>query len=155
MGSNISNANQIQLQSPTLKPKVGVAVLVVKDGKVLLGKRKNSHGSGLWATPGGHLEFAETIEECAKRELLEETGLIAHTIKVGPWTENISCTKADKHYITFFVIAESYEGDVALLEPHKCEGWEWFPIDDLPSPLFPSIISILEKAGNSLTEVLE
>jgi 8-oxo-dGTP diphosphatase len=36
------------------RPKVGVGVCIVKDNKVLLGKRKNSHGDGTWAFPGGH-----------------------------------------------------------------------------------------------------
>jgi 8-oxo-dGTP diphosphatase len=56
-----------------MRPKVGVAVIVVKDTRILLGKRVNSHGSGTWQFPGGHLEFGEPIEDCAKRELFEET----------------------------------------------------------------------------------
>ena len=53
-------------------PKVGVGVAVVKDGKVLLGKRKNAHGEGTWSFPGGHLEYKESWEDCAIRETLEE-----------------------------------------------------------------------------------
>jgi 8-oxo-dGTP diphosphatase len=44
------------------RPLIGVSVIIIKDNQVLLGKRKNSHGSGTWAFPGGHLEFNETIE---------------------------------------------------------------------------------------------
>ena len=54
------------------RPSVGVAVIVVNNGKVLLGKRKGSHGSGSWAFPGGHLEMNESIEACARREVFEE-----------------------------------------------------------------------------------
>jgi 8-oxo-dGTP diphosphatase len=43
------------------RPLIGVAVIVIKEDEVLLGKRKNSHGSGTWAFPGGHLEFKESI----------------------------------------------------------------------------------------------
>ena len=58
------------------RPKIGVAVIVKKKDKVLLGKRISLHGKGSWGFPGGHLEFCESIEECAKRETKEETGLI-------------------------------------------------------------------------------
>ena len=66
------------------RPKVGVGVIVLSNGRVLFGKRKGAHGTGCWATPGGHLEFGETVEECAKRELLEETGLKATSVVMGP-----------------------------------------------------------------------
>lgn len=56
-------------------PQVGVGVLILRDGKVLLGRRKGSHGAGCWSAPGGHLEFGEAVEDCALREALEETGL--------------------------------------------------------------------------------
>jgi len=56
------------------RPQVGVGLLIVKGNKVLLGKRKGSHGEGEHAGPGGHLELGETIEECVLRELAEEAG---------------------------------------------------------------------------------
>ena len=45
------------------RPKVGVGVMVFKDGKILLAKRKGSHGAGEYAFPGGHLEFGESFEQ--------------------------------------------------------------------------------------------
>ncbi len=78
-------------------PKVGVGVLVIERGEILLGKRKNAHGTGDWSAPGGHLEFNETVSNCVQRELLEETGLIAETIHLGPW-EEVFFQKENKHY---------------------------------------------------------
>jgi 8-oxo-dGTP diphosphatase len=124
------------------RPKIGVGVAVIQSGLILLGKRKSSHGAGEWAFPGGHLEFGETFEECAKRELLEETGLKALSLRVGPWLSNIF--GPDKHYITFVVFVDRFEGNLQLLEPHKCEGWEWFKLGQLPTPLFPPIISLFK-----------
>ncbi|MBA2728417.1 MAG: NUDIX domain-containing protein [Parachlamydiaceae bacterium] len=126
-------------------PRVGVGTVVVKDGKVLLGKRKGAHGEGEWACPGGHLDFGETVEKCAYRELLEETGLEALSARLGPWVENVF--GEHKHYITLFVFVDEFVGELQLVEPHKCEAWEWFEWDLLPSPLFPSISSLIEKIG--------
>lgn len=65
-------------------PRVGVGVIGERADKILLGLRKGSHGAFTWSPPGGHLEFAEAVEECAKRELLEETGLKATSVSLGP-----------------------------------------------------------------------
>ncbi len=70
-------------------PKVGVSVIIVKDGKVLMGKRKNAHGAGMWSFPGGHLEFNEEIEACVKREVREETGISIKNIRKLGFTNDI------------------------------------------------------------------
>lgn len=54
--------------------RVGVAVVVRRAGKILLGKRKGSHGAGTWALPGGHVELGEDPVITAFRELVEELG---------------------------------------------------------------------------------
>ena len=57
------------------RPYVGVGVIVFRDQKVLLVKRKNEPNKGLWSIPGGKQMIGETIAEAAKRELMEETGV--------------------------------------------------------------------------------
>jgi len=118
-----------------MRPKVGVGVLIYKDDKLLLGLRKGSHGSGTWHPPGGHLEFGESVEETAIRETFEETGLNIKALKRGPWTNDIF-TEENKHYITIYMIATEFEGQPEVKEPDKCECWQWFDKDKLPSPLF-------------------
>lgn len=127
------------------RPKVGIGIVVIKEGKVLLGKRIGNLGSGEWAFPGGHLEFCETPEECARRELVEETGLEAVTIRPGPWTNDIIDTT--KHYVTLFMFVTKFSGHPILKEPHKCECWEWFSWEDLPTPLFMTLQSLIKKVG--------
>jgi len=61
--------------------KVGMGVMILKDGKVLMQKRKNHHGDGEYAFPGGHLEFGEGFVDCVKRETMEEAGIKIKNIK--------------------------------------------------------------------------
>jgi 8-oxo-dGTP pyrophosphatase MutT (NUDIX family) len=56
----------------------------------------------MWSTSGGHLEFGESVEQCAKRELLEETGLEATSLILGPWTNDMM--DGDKHSVSLFGI---------------------------------------------------
>jgi 8-oxo-dGTP diphosphatase len=118
---------------------VGIGLIVVRDGKVLLGKRKGSHAAGLYSFPGGHLDWNETWQNCALRELKEECG---ENIKVRlrnryepnciDWfTTNDIMPQYDKHYITIFLVAEWLEGEAENTEPHKCEGWEWISYEQL------------------------
>ena len=125
------------------RPKVGIGVIVVKDGKILLGKRKNSHGDGAWSFPGGHLEFGESWEECAKRETTEETGINIKNIRFGTVTNDIFQTE-EKHYITIFMLSDYDFGEVQIMEPEKCEKWDWFSWNQLPQPLFVPIQNVLK-----------
>ena len=117
-------------------------MLVLQDRLVLLGKRRGSHGAGTWSAPGGHLEFGEQIEDCARRELAEETGLTASVIELGPYTNDIF-EAVREQYLTVFVVARGISGTPRNLEPHKCEGWAWFAWDLMPQPLFPPLKSAL------------
>lgn len=116
-------------------PRVGVGIIVLREGRVLLGLRSGSHGSGTWSVPGGHLEFGETIEQCAAREVLEETGLVIEDVKPGPYTNDVF-TDEGRHYVTIYVTARSDSGEPRVMEPSKCSRWQWFRWSELPSPLF-------------------
>lgn len=126
------------------RPKIGVGAIVIKNGKVLLGKRKNAHGDGTWSFPGGHLEFGESIEDCARRETEEETGLIIDNFKKSTFTNDVF-EKEGKHYVTLYAIAEISEGEPVVAEPEKCEEWKWFDWDNLPSPIFIPIENLLKE----------
>ncbi len=126
------------------RPKVGVGVIIIKDGKVLLGKRKNAHGDGTWSFPGGHLEFGESIETCAEREVLEEVGIKIRNLRIGTYTNDVF-DKENKHYITLYVIAEHASGEPRAMEPEKCERWEWFEFGKLPKPLFLPLQNLIKQ----------
>ena len=126
------------------RPYVGVAVIVIKDDKVLLGKRRHAHGAGGWQFPGGHLEFNESIEACAKREVLEETGMVIKHLRLGPYTNDIF-EKEGKHYVTLFIIADYGSGTLEVKEPDKCQGGEWFGWGRFPAPLFLPTANLLKQ----------
>lgn len=134
------------------RPLIGVAVMVCKDDKFLLGKRKNSHGAGCWQFPGGHLEFNETIEVCAAREIFEETGITIKNARLATFTNDIFEDER-KHYVTLFVIGDYHSGEATVKEPEKCEEWRWFKPEDLPSPLFLPILNLF-KRGISLRDLV-
>jgi 8-oxo-dGTP diphosphatase len=122
-------------------PRVGVAVVVMRHGRVLLGQRLGSHGAGSWALPGGHLEYGETIEQCARREVLEETGLELQRLARGPYTSDVFEVEG-RHYVTLFVLARSERGDPTPPEASKCAGWCWFRWSELPAPLFQPLATL-------------
>ncbi|OAQ64120.1 NUDIX hydrolase domain-containing protein [Pochonia chlamydosporia 170] len=127
------------MASPAPKVRVGVGVFVLasknedrENPRFLIGKRKGSHGAGTYALPGGHLEFGEETEDCATRELLEETGLKVTDIRFMTAT-NDYMPDDNKHYITLFhvCVRQNDDDEAQLLEPDKCESWEWVTWNDL------------------------
>ncbi|EME39290.1 hypothetical protein DOTSEDRAFT_139095, partial [Dothistroma septosporum NZE10] len=112
--------------------RVGVGVFILRslspklstNPSFLVGKRKGSHGNGTFALPGGHLEFGESMEDCATREVLEETGLEV-TQPTFLTATNDYMAGEGKHYVTMFVCCarKNSAQEAEVLEPEKCEGW--------------------------------
>lgn len=132
--------------SESIHPRIGVASILVdlNNNKILFGQRKNSHGEGSWCVPGGHLEFNETPIVCARRELLEETGLAVGKIIPHGYTNDFF-KEEEKHYITLHMFCEYVGGDALVKEPHKMAAWKWCTLDSLPKPLFIPIGKITES----------
>ena len=116
-------------------PRVGIGVIVIHNGKILLGERLAGHGAGVYQIPGGHLEFGETFEEAAKREVFEETGI--DNIEVTGIVSLGNDIAFDKHYVSIGVLSEYRSGDIADAEPDRSKNWKWYDPDDLPTPIFP------------------
>ena len=123
--------------------RVGIGVIIQKGDFILLGKRKGSHGDGTWSIHGGHLEHGESFEACARREVLEETGLNLGKISQGPTINSVFPDGV--HSISIFMVGEYLTGTPELLEPDKCEGWEWFSWEALPQPLFLPLKNLIEQ----------
>ncbi len=116
------------------RAKVGVGLLIFKDGKLLLAERKSdTHAGGEYAGPGGHVEYGETLEECAIRETREECGIEITNVRVVAFGTIFSWHPY--HYLAIGIAADWKSGDPQNLEPHKRTDWEWYSLDALPSPL--------------------
>ncbi len=124
--------------SLSLRPLVGIAVIVVYPSRhpdsVLVSERLSSHGKGGFQLPGGHLEYGESFEECAQRELKEETNLHCSNFKLVHVTNTIFSEEdgGPKHYVTLFM-KTTIDDDSTLkcLEPHKNSDWIWIKWNDL------------------------
>ncbi len=129
----------------TLHQELGVGVIVIRDQKILLGKRIGALEPGTWGFPGGRLEWGESVFECARREVLEETGLTNLTnFRYGPYTREIFA-KENKQFITLFVIVNCPKGEPRIVEPNRCTEWQWFAWNSLPQPLFSPTAHLLEQ----------
>ena len=126
------------------RPHIGVGVMVWNGDRLLLGKRISAHSENSWQFPGGHLEFGETVEACAGREVEEEAGIKIRNIIPSGFTNDVFID-ADKHYVTLFVSSEYDSGELTVMEPDKCEQWQWFQWDRLPEPLFKPIKNFLKQ----------
>jgi len=138
------------------KPKVGVGVMILKDNKVLFGKRHDDpkkadsdlHGEGTWTMPGGKLDFKETLKDCAYREVLEETGIKIETdkIKVISIADEIV---EDNHYVTVGFLCENFQGEPSVMEPEEITEWRWYDLNELPEKIFPPSAKMIKTYLNN------
>jgi 8-oxo-dGTP diphosphatase len=127
------------------RPAVCVAV-VVRDheGRVLLLRRSATRTwPGTWCLPGGRLEPGETLEECCRRELFEETGLVAERFEFSVVTE----VAGPPHLIGLVYRAFGVVGMAVNAEPHAHDAIGWFGRDAMPSPLMPGVVAWLGLTG--------
>jgi len=122
-------------------PIVGVSAVVVRAGRVLVGRRKGAHGAGSWAFPGGKVDPGEDPGRTVRRELLEETGLDTTLVEPVAWTSDVLDERL--HFITLHHRVCVGPGDPRIVEPDKVDEWRWVSWSAIPEPVFPPTASLL------------
>lgn len=131
--------------SPLIMADACVLILN-EENKILLHKRRDN---GFWAYPGGSMELGESFEECAKREVLEETGL--ECLELSYFTHQSGSKmhyvypNGDEIYTAGIVfVCRKYRGELKVEESEVIEQ-RFFSLDDLPTNISPMNRMVIEK----------
>ena len=129
-----------------IKKTIGVGVIWNQQGQILIARRRPTGVlGGFWEFPGGKIETGETSEECIKREIWEELGIV---IEVGKHLITIAHTYAHLN-VTLIVHHCQYIDGVP--QPIECDEIRWVNLEELDEFNFPEanfqIIAALRQAG--------
>ncbi|MCC7119341.1 MAG: NUDIX domain-containing protein [Anaerolineales bacterium] len=124
-----------------IDPKVAAAVVVEKDGRVLLVRRANEPYRGLWTLPAGFINGGEDPAQAAMRECLEETGLCVDVKAVI----DVIAGREHSRGADFIVIYQAEIVSGELLAADDADAAEWFTYDALPPLAFTATQKVLRK----------
>ncbi|KAL8198118.1 hypothetical protein R6Q57_030166 [Mikania cordata] len=148
---NTVKSSYIENREMQLALETGVSVFILKENKILFRCRRSLFiGANTYGLPGGHLESGESYVECAAREVKEETGLDIKNIKFLTTINNIpyGSIHLDVTYMCAYLSDPNQTPQ--NIEPDKCEGWEWFDLNNLPEPMFGPLREMLQGGFNPL-----
>ncbi len=128
------------------QPRVGVGVMIVRDDCVLMAQRAKGRRAGWYGWIGGKLEPGESLRACAQREAREEAGIEIVNLR-------LLCLSTifidDQHWIDVEFLAAIASGEPHTTAPDEIGGWAWYPIDQLPSPIFEPAQKALDSYRSS------
>jgi 8-oxo-dGTP diphosphatase len=114
-------------------PGFGCGAAIVRDGRLLLVKRKRPPEAGCWSLPGGKVDFGERVEDAIVREIAEEVGVKIALLRPLGVVQMIGLDS--QHWVAPIHLAEIVAGEPENREPGKHEAIVWAPLDAPPSPL--------------------
>ena len=108
-----------------MAPQIAVGAIAVSDGRLLMIRRVNEPGAGLWSLPGGRVEHGEYLAEALAREVREETGLTVEVLDLVGILEVVG----DPHYVILDYFAE-VTGDDTPVSGGDVSEVRWVPLDE-------------------------
>jgi ADP-ribose pyrophosphatase YjhB (NUDIX family) len=114
-------------------PGVGCGAAIVRDGRLLLVKRKRPPEAGCWSLPGGKVDFGERVEDAIVREIAEEVGVEIVLLRSLGVVQTIGLD--DQHWVSPIHLAEIVSGEPDNREPSKHDAIVWAALDQPPAPL--------------------
>lgn len=130
------------------RPGVGCGAAILRDGRLLLARRRKQPEADHWGLPGGKVDWGEPIREACAREIAEELGLAITPGRLLCMADTID--RGDgMHWTAPVYLVEDAVGEPRILEPDKMSDLGWFALDALPSPLTAATHAALEalRAG--------
>ncbi len=129
---------------------VGAGILVVDEHRRLLLMKRSDNGC--WGMPGGSLEPGEVVEDAAKRETFEETGLeiceMSHFgVFSGPELFYKYPNGDEVYNVSIVYLSNNWRGDVKINDEHT--DWRWFDAYQIPENISPPIKPVIEKFKNT------
>lgn len=123
---------------------VAVHLFLIEEGRILLLRRYNTgYEDGNYSVVAGHLAGGEEVICAMIREAKEEAGIdiSAYDLEVVGALH----VKSDKEYISFFLQASVWLGEITNMEPAKCDDLSWFSLEDLPENTIPYVRQAIEN----------
>lgn len=115
-----------------------VHILFFKNDELLLLKRKNTgFEDGKWSVVAGRIDGNEEVKSAAIREAKEEAGvdIDPSDLEVTGVTHRRNSSGSGSEWIDFYLTVRVWNGEIANMEPHKCEELRWFPLSGLPDDM--------------------
>lgn len=116
------------------RPGIGVAVVIFRDGKILIGEDFTKGEVAVYGVPGGHWESGESLAEAARREVMEEAGIAIKNMKLVSIYDFYRPDK-NKSYVTIGFSADYDSGELRD-EGESRKNWKWIPPEEIPETTF-------------------
>ena len=129
-----------------------VYLILQKDGKILLMRRKGSnYFDGWYSLPAGHVEAGELPLAALVRETKEEIDASIN-LEDAKLVYTMYRPKHDEtgERVDLFFSVKKWAGEIKIVEQNKCDDIQWFPLDNLPKNIIPYVKDAIQNIGNKI-----